>query len=112
MRQRIVSFLAVLAAILGMGALSASPAVADYGDWWTQYSVTYNHAKTQCDNHWRPYGYTCAQLGAPAYDGSGPYGSHSRYFVWHWPTAGGRACYETYYIGHSYNIFAWYHDCR
>lgn len=106
-------FLTILIAALCVAASSAAPASAHLGDWWTQYQTTYNRSASWCNAHWNPYGYSCPRdTGAPGYDGSGQYGEHSRYFVWRWPTAGGRWCVDTFYIGHDYYIFAQYHDCR
>lgn len=105
LRKLVAPFAAALALAGAGSGIAPSPASAHQGDWYTQYVQTYNNALSRCRANWGGY---CPDLW---YDGSGTYDAHSRYFVWRRTTAGGRICTDTYYIGHTYAIWAQFHDC-
>lgn len=78
-------------------AVAAPPALAHYGDWWTQYQVTQRQS--------------CAE-GFCGYETSEPYGDHSRVFTYvkylQRPGEQRYRCPRYFYIGHTYSV--WYVD--
>jgi len=67
--------------------VTAPAANAHLGDWWTQRQTTQNACGSSC-----------------TYDGSQPYGEHSRVF-YYTHRFGYDFCFVEYYIGHTYSIF-------
>lgn len=107
MFTRFKLFLAMLAVLVGLGAASATPALAHYGDWATQQAVTQRSAQAQCDRELDPSPYY--ECGWVSYASSNVYGEHSREFRWYWHyTYNGvyyRCTADSYKVGHSYDVF-------
>ena len=88
-RKRVATTLAVLVAAMGMGAISASPASADQGDFGTQWVQTRNFVNNN---------FPCCAVDLYHWE---YYGAHSR--VFYWLTSSG--CRIGVWIGHTYSIW-------